>query len=183
MSKIHTYVLILALLLLPTMIFASGDKEDNSTVSTKQEGISVGENWAFDYEFKDNKIEFTVTAPTTGWVGIGFNPSSRMKDADYVLGYVKEGSLYLQDSYGTSNTSHASDESLGGTDNVVAISGTEMDGKTTIVFALPLDSKDIYDKKFVQGDTYKVLLAYGKDNSDDFTSMHTKRQSMNVVLK
>ena len=73
--------------------------------------------------------------------------------------------------------------SLGGTDNVRGISGTEKDGKTTIVFALPLDSKDIHDKKFVKGDTYTVLLAYGKDGADDFTSMHAKRVAVETVLK
>ncbi len=181
--------MILVLVLLPAMLFAFGGKEEEPTAAVApasaptQEWIAAADRWGFTYEFKANEIEFMVAAPTTGWVGIGFNPSTMMKDADYVLGYVKDGVLHVQDNFGTGNTSHAPDVSLGGTDDVRGISGIEKDGKTTIVFALPLDSKDIYDKKFVKGDTYTVLLAYGKDGADDFTSMHSKRVAIDVVLK
>ncbi len=183
MRIIKGFSLLLVLILLPVMLFASGDKEEGSSAIVSQDWIQVDENWNVNYEFKGSEIEFTLTAPTTGWVGIGFNPSSRMKDADFVVGYVKDGTLFVQDSYGVKSTSIDSDTSIGGTDNVRGISGTENNGITTIVFALPLDSNDIYDKTFVQGDSYKVLLAYGKDSDDNFDSKHRKRDSMDAVLK
>jgi len=183
MRTLQRYSLILALVLLPTILFASGGKEEEPTAAPTQEWFAAADSWGFTYEFKGNEIEFIVAAPTTGWVGIGFNPSVMMKDADYVLGYVKDGTVYFQDNYGTGNTSHAPDVSLGGTEDVRGIRGSETNGKTTIVFALPLDSMDQYDKKFVQGETYKVLLAYGKNGADDFTSMHSKRTAIDVVFK
>jgi hypothetical protein len=171
------------MILLPAMLFASGGKEEKSATAPSPNTVKVAQDWGFSWEFSKDEIEFTVTAPTSGWVGIGFNPSYMMKDAHYILGYVKDSTLFIQDNYGTGNTSHASDVSLGGTADVRGLRGSEKDGITTIVFALPLDSKDKYDKKFVQGDTYTVLLAYGRDDADDFTSMHAKRVAVETVLK
>ena len=183
MRMLQKYSLILVLMLLPFMLFASGDKEEKSTALETQDWIMAADNWKVNYEVKGSEIEFTVTSPTTGWVGIGFNPSSRMKDADYVVGYVKDNTLYVQDSFGVKSTGIASDESIGGTDNVRGISGKEMNGMTTIVFALPLDSNDMYDKKFVLGQEYTVLLAYGKNDADNFTTGHSRRDKVEVVLK
>lgn len=174
-------VLIMTLLVLP--LFAGGDKEASEPiVATGTREVSVEDRWSFSWRFLEEEIEFTVTAPTTGWVGIGFNPSRMMKDAQYILGYVADGQLYVRDDFGTGNTSHASDTSLGGTNDVRPVRGSEENGATTIVFALPLKARDAYDIDFIQGESYRVLLAYGGANADNFTGMHRSRQSLDVVL-
>jgi hypothetical protein len=171
-------------MLLPVAIFAGGNKEASApVVASDSNTVEVGENWRISWEFISDEIEFSVTAPTEGWVAIGFNPSRMMKDAHFIIGYVADGQLAVRDDYGTGNTKHASDESVGGTQNVRPISGTEADGITTIVFALPLASGDQFDVEFTQGTSYKVLLAYGANNGDNFTGMHRGRTSVDVVLK
>jgi len=169
------------ILLSSSLVFAGGSKED-SAVEVADQSVLVEENWGFSWEFLEDEIEFTVFAPTTGWIGIGFNPSQMMADAHYVLAYVSEGTVHARDDYGTGRTMHASDVSLGGTDDVRVISGEEADGMTRVVFALPLDSGDQYDVVFTQGETYKVLLAYGGNNANNFTGMHRKRTSLDVVF-
>jgi hypothetical protein len=169
--------------LTPILLFAGGGKEDPTTVEAGSRFVQVDDQWSFSWRFLEDEIEFTVSAPTTGWVAIGFNPSRMMKDADYKIGYVSDGELVIRDDYGTGNTKHESDESVGGTQDVRPISGTEENGVTTIVFALPLDSGDQFDAKFVQGESYKVLLAYGADSADNFTGMHRERSSVDVVLQ
>ena len=123
-----------------------------------------------------------MTAPTTGWLAVGFNPSRMMKDASFVLAYVNKGMVFIREDFGTGNTSHRSDLSLGGTEMVKALSFVEEPNKTTIIFSLPLNSNDSYDTVFEQGKTYKMLVAYGKNNAKNFTSVHRKRASRRVVL-
>lgn len=155
------------------------------TVATIQAG-------QYDYEIKDKKITFAwkvdgdklavkLTAETDGWVGIGFNPSKDMKDANYVLGYVKDGETKITDDFGDSETSHSPDEKLGGTSDVALIGGTETGGMTTIEFTIPLKSSDKNDGLInVNGDTL-VLLAFGSGR-DSFKTKHTYRTALRVNL-
>jgi len=181
MRNTRKYLLVLLLALVQVALFAGGDKEAEATV-TSGNLVTAGENWSFSWKFLSDEIEFTVTAPTTGWVAIGFNPSRMMKDAHYILGYVENGQVVVRDDYGNGLTSHVSDDSLGGRQDFRAIGGTEEQGVTTIVFALPLDSGDQFDEVFTPGTSYKVLLAYGTENADNFTAKHKGRTSIEVVL-
>lgn len=179
----HMVAIVVILVLGTFMLVAGGDKEASQTpLASESREFSAGDRWSFSWRFLEQEVEFTVSAPTTGWVAIGFNPSRMMKDAHYILGYVSEGKLYLRDDFGTGNTSHASDASLGGSDDVRPVSGSEENGVTTITFAVPRDAQDAYDIDFIQGETYKVLLAYGGANADNYTGMHRARQSLDVIL-
>jgi len=137
-------------------------------------------DWSISWVFKAETIEFTMSAPTTGWISLGFNPTRRMKDADYILAYVEDGKVYISDEYGTGSTSHKSDVSLGGKESAKAISFIESAQKTTITFSLPLNSGDQYDTVFRKGDACKVLGAYA--NSKNLKSKHSKRSSVDIIL-
>lgn len=185
--RMHTKALVaflIVLMLSPFALVAGGDKESSAPiVEAAGNEVSAGAGWGFSWRFAGEEIELIVTAPTTGWVAIGFNPSKMMKDAQYILGYVQGGQLYLRDDFGTGNTSHASDDTIGGSQHVRPIGGTEENGSTTITFALPIKAGDAYDIDFPQGELYTVLLAYGANNADNFTGMHRKRTSMEVKLQ
>ncbi|MDY0288095.1 MAG: DOMON domain-containing protein [Sphaerochaeta sp.] len=142
--------------------------------------VELAKDWSFSWVFKADTIEFTMTAPTTGWVSLGFNPTSRMKGADYILAYVDKGELFLSDEYGTGSTSHKSDLSLGGEDSAKALSFLAGGGRTTITFSLPQNSGDIYDTVFVEGEQCKVIAAYSSSKS--LSSRHSKRGSAVIVL-
>jgi hypothetical protein len=163
-------------------IFAGGQKENEVWVTTTDYEVVLDENWSFSWRFVDQEIEFTLNTPTTGWAAIGFDPSRMMKDAHYIIGYVSNGSVFLRDDFGTGDTMHVADTSIGGTEDVRLISGTEQDGKTTLVFAIPMDSGDAYDKVLQEGSTYTIILAYGANGADNFTSSHRARKSVEVKL-
>ena len=118
-----------------------------------------------------------VSAPTTGWVAVGYDPTPGMgmKDANIIIGYVLNDSAYFEDDYGSGPGSHASDVSGGGVDNCTAIDGHETAGRTELQLIIPLDSGDSFDRKLNVGETYKVILAYGEDNADNFTGYHKFR--------
>lgn len=154
--------------------------------------VTILQAGQYDYEVKDKKISFSwkvdgdklavkLAAETDGWVGIGFNPSKDMKDANFILGYVKDGEAKIVDEFGDSESSHAADDKLGGTSDVTLVGGTETGGITTVEFTMPLKSADKYDSVItVNGDTV-VLLAYG-GGRDSFKTKHTYRTALNINL-
>lgn len=125
--------------------------------------------WSTDAEF----LYGALSAQTTGWVSVGFDPQNKMQGADYVFGYVKDGQLYIEDMFGIrpiGSGSHPPDTELGGRNDIVASGGVERDGVTVIEFKIPLDSGDSNDKPLRAGQSYKIILAWG--SRDDFTSIH-----------
>ncbi len=136
---------------------------------------------AFAWTVDGDKLAVKLTAETEGWVGIGFNPVAEMKGANFILGYVKNGKVELDDDFGTDENSHKSDTKLDGTSDVTLVGGSEADGVTTIEFTIPLASADKNDTKIdVNGDT-TVLLAYGAGR-DSFLPKHKYRTALKVNL-
>lgn len=117
-------------------------------------------------------LQVEVTAPTTGWVAVGFDPTTGMQDANIIIGYVVDPMIAIRDDWGNSPGSHRDDTQLGGTYDILAFDGRESQGSTTISFTIPLDSGDAYDKPLLMDSTYTVALAYSADGGDDFTAPH-----------
>jgi len=139
------------------------------------DGIEL--QWRTDNEY----LYINISAPTTGWVSVGFDPTNQMADANIIIGYVDgSGEVMIRDDFGTSSTSHASDESLGGTDNIMDHYGMDDGAMTMLHFRIPLDSGDMYDKVLVPGNNYNVILAYG--SADNFTGFHTVATGTNIGL-
>lgn len=136
---------------------------------------------SFAWTVNGDKLDIRLTAETTGWVAIGFNPTDAMQGANYILGYVKDGKVTLTDDFGDSPTGHKADGKLGGTEDATVIGGSEENGKTTIEFSVPLASSDAKDGKIdTNGDTV-ILLAYGPDR-DSFKIKHKYRTTLKVNL-
>lgn len=162
------------LMLLPFCGGDNGNGNGNDQVSSQ--GMTL--KWVLE----GSSLNVTLSAPTTGWVAAGFDPTSRMQNANIIIGYVESGSVYVRDDFGTGIASHASDESLGGVDNVTNVSGSEAGGVTEISFTIPLDSGDGYDRVLQAGNAYPVLLAHGLDGSDEFSAYHAVRTSVEINL-
>jgi hypothetical protein len=122
-----------------------------------------------------------ISAPTNGWIAAGFDPDMGMRGANILIGYVKNDTAFMEDDYGSGPSSHAPDIGSGGTGDITVIDGHETSGRTELMFLIPLDSGDGRDRKLVVGETYNVILAYGDDNADDFTTYHKFR--IVVVVK
>ena len=70
-------------------------------------GMSIN-NKKTDMEVTVAKVkegyQFTVKAPTKGWVGIGFEASMIMKDAEMIIMTNKDGKGFVEHYYGTGAT-------------------------------------------------------------------------------
>lgn len=155
-------------------------------------GLSSAHSASYDHEVEAKGVTFAwkvdgdtlhgkISAKTEGWVAVGFNPSSKMKDGNYILGYVKDGEAEVVDHFGDKSTGHSADEKLGGSSDVTLVGGSEEGDMTTIEFTIPLDSGDQYDSVLnVDGDTV-IMLSYGPDR-DSFRPRHRARASVTVNL-
>jgi len=133
------------------------------------------EGYTLEWLVEDStgSLRVRMTAPTTGWVAVGFDPTTMMMESNLIIGYVSDGEPQLRDDWGDGPTSHASDIDLGGSDDAELLDGSEASGETMLEFRIPLDSGDAYDKVLEEGSTTTILLAHGGDGADDFTSQHT----------
>ncbi len=136
---------------------------------------------SFSWKIDDGNLYIKLKAKTTGWVGIGFNPTKGMKDANFILGYVEKGKVAFSDEFGDSPVNHKSDEELGGTNDITVIEGEEEEKSTTLKFSIPLDSGDKYDSVLDPQGKTKVLLAFG-GNRDSFRSKHKSHSTITVNL-
>jgi len=118
-----------------------------------------------------------LVAPGTGWVGIGFDPDSRMQGANYILGAVSGGVLSITDEFGVSGVTHRTDAVA----HIVQAAGQEAGGVTTIEFAIPLASGDAEDKPLAPGQVVTALLAMNA-TQDSFSARHTARSAITMTL-
>ncbi len=135
----------------------------------------------FFWRIDGGRLYVRLSAATTGWVGIGFNPQQRMKGANFVLGMVDQGKVMVTDDFGTGTIKHKPDSVSGGNNDLMHVYGLEKNGITEIGFSIPLDSGDPTDTILnPQGDTM-ILLAHG-DGPDNFQARHAYRGTFKVNL-
>lgn len=147
---------------------------DNGAKQIVVEGITL--RWLKNVS--NQTITFTLSAPTAGWVAIGFDPGFIMKGADLKIGYVNKSGTYVEDHFANGWASHKSDEKLGGTKDISDVSGLETGTTTTITFTIPLNSGDEYDYDLSTGEEVEVMLAYGEN--DTITKKHQKHAEVEI---
>ena len=179
MKKGKTFASIAILLVLVAALAGAQSQEKDSDGSWKISAIGMDLRW----KVEDEWLSVSVSAPTTGWVAVGFNPTGKMKDANIIIGYIKDGELSIRDDYGATPTRHQADGDIGGSNDVSDPSGSESNGKTEISFRLKLDSGDKKDRPLKPGNSYKVIIAHGMDGSDNFKSYHGKAKRATIKIK
>ncbi len=182
MKKTISFVRAIGVMIVSVFIFFSLVQAKTIRQSINRQGYNeiTAEGITLQWKISGSLLEVVLTAPTDGWVAVGFDPTSLMKDANIIIGFVKDGIPEVRDDFGSWYTSHDPDESQGGTTDVVITKGSESGKKTELAFTLPLDSGDPLDRTLVKGNTYTVILAYG--TVDDFTTRHKKRTKVGITL-
>lgn len=172
------FTIIMVLILIGSVLLALSATEGEISANGFKK-VEV-KDFVFQWRILGENIDIILSAPTTGWIAVGFDPSRMMKDADILIGYVENNEVFMRDDFGAGNTKHKADTELGGTDDITITGGSEIDGKTTLEFSIPLNSRDSNDRILEQGEEYKLIFAYGK--KDDFVSYHKTRTSLKVTL-
>jgi hypothetical protein len=125
--------------------------------------------WTSDEQY----IYIGMKAKTSGWLALGIQPGTKMKDADMVMGVVSDGKATIYDSFCTGDYGpHSPDTELGGTDDIIESGGQEVGGYTIIEFKRLLDTGDKYDLPVSKG-TNKIIWSYSLDEQP--TKKHVSR--------
>lgn len=156
---------------------ADGVISANEYQNTKDFG-DYSVNWSNDSEF----IYAGLKAKTAGWVAVGFGPEILMKNADIIVGFVKDGSiLTMADTFSTGEFGpHPPDTQLGGTSDILASAGKTDGVYTVIEFKRKLDTGDKFDKPLAKG-INKIIWAYSGEPI--LTVKHSLRGAGEIELK
>ena len=157
--KANTLLILLGILIVPCLY--------------PQQQTTVG-GMSLTHRLVDDRVEFILTAPTTGWLGIGFNDRNNIVGSDLYLLHVVNGKATGQDMYVKAAGDPRLDQTLGGTDDLKIISGQEENNETTIVFSLPLASADQNDFQLEAGKDMWLILAYSAHDEFDHHSRMRK---------
>jgi DOMON domain len=136
-------------------------KEYATTFKHAASGINV------NYTIVGDTIYFGLESPSTGWTGIGFNPTGDKKEgADMYMFMFDGGKLMANDMVMTKTTGAPKpDTTEGGKDNILTSAGSSSDKGMVVEFNRKLDTKDKTDQPIMVGKVNKVLLAIGEDPS------------------
>jgi len=176
-KRSRTFVMVATVILAAVVLLAGcgggGGGSEEAEVETTDAGFNMIEKAGMTWQWKieGGTMEVILESPEQGWLAVGFDPQTVMKGANMIMGYVDGGEVSIADHFADKLTDHSSDEELGGTSDVTLIEGSESEEGTRLHFEMPLDSGDSeYDTVLAEGETHKVMLAYGTE--DNFTQQH-----------
>jgi hypothetical protein len=175
-------LLLLAVLALAFAVSCKKASPAGPTVPSKDSNgyYSVSASGAtFKWKIDGTNLDCELSAPTTGWVGVGFGPDGLMADAKgFVMGYVVSGTPTISEMYSVGHAAPQPDT----VQNISNMTGTETGGTTEITFTLPMNSGDPQDEVFTQNMNLYILLAYGPNGADDFTTQHQAYGAVQTLL-
>lgn len=136
-----------------------------SLQSYAQQEVNIG-GMNFRYEIIHDSIYGFLSAPTRGWIMIGFNSKNSVEGADFKFFRMVNGTVEVSDRKNIGNRTYPSDVTLGGKNNVRVLKGAETVNRTSIYFVFPFQTKDVNDFQHRLNESFWLILAYSQD--DDF---------------
>ncbi|MBN1594311.1 hypothetical protein JW933_00145 [candidate division FCPU426 bacterium] len=172
-------ILVIAGLLLIAGSASAAAKNEELKPVTDENGFNVIEKSGFTFKWKivEADLECEVSAPTEGWVAVGFNPEKpKMDKSNLIIGFVKDGELSIADHH-AKGWRHVADKE----NNILKSSGEEKDGQTSLAFTIPMaNDANGEDAALAAGQKIHLLLAQG--NGDNFKKQHKKKTMLEITL-
>jgi hypothetical protein len=194
-NKIKRFEVLTISLLMIVVIFCSifavaHDDEKNSDLHEIDGVIESGEytnhsifgdgSYELSWRVEEDIIFIGMMAKTTGWVAIGFSPTSLHKGSDIVSGWVEDnGTVYIIDCYFPNMyPPHPHDTSQNGTFDILSYNGSEQNGKTVIEFSRMISTGDDLDNDILLNRSMEIMWSYG--STDVWNAKHEKAGFANV---
>jgi hypothetical protein len=137
-------------------------------------GMKVG------WEIIDDQLYVEMSAPTKGWVAIGFNTTSQLKGTSLLMGHVKGANSEVVDFFVRAPGDYEPVTELGGVSVITQSEGKEEGGATHISFHIPLRPNSEFHQQLVVGEMYHLLMAFSLE--DDFKHHSVMRTSTTIKL-
>ena len=132
------------------------------------------------WTYEGERIHFTISAPTQGWVTIGFNQSTHIKGAYLLMGRVVDNVAEVVEHYTLQPGKYVPIETLGAMPSVDHAKGNQTGKRTEISFSLPIIPGSQYQKSLKAGNEYIMIMAYSQE--DDFQHHSIMRTSVEIEL-
>ncbi len=124
----------------------------------------VKRGMAFVWEFAGEWLHVRLTAPTQGWLAVGFNDRNQLANTNLIMGALyPSGKLLVQDRVIVRAGTHRAKVDLGLADRLAKRSGCPESGGTTIAFSIPTAATDEYSYDLLSGQKIHLLLAYSQE--------------------
>lgn len=167
-KKYTAFALLIGLMIIP--ILKAQQKMNSKTLN----GMTV--NW----QHCSDSIQIEMSAPTGGWLCIGFNEKDEITHANLFMGCVRDNKVELVEHYVISPGNYKPIRDLGILDRVRIIEGAEKDGVTTIRFTIHLNTNNSHQKDLSIGTALSLIMAYSME--DDFQHHSIMRTSTQIQL-
>lgn len=153
--------------------------------SSKAQGVSEFKEThlngvVFRWKIENGDFQCEMKAPTPGWVGVSFKPTSGVVQSNLIMGSFDSGLAKCEDHTVIDINNHVPVEEVGGTNSLSACDVIESDGYTQLFFSLPTTSYDGYHYSFEEGIEMFVTVSYSQH--DDFLTRPIKRTQFRIIL-
>jgi hypothetical protein len=137
-------------------------------------------NMLVRWKVQETTILMEVSAPTNGWVAIGFNTKEGLSGTNLIMACVKDGKVVVEDYYTKKPGDYKPILQLGGQNGISNIDGEEQTAFTKVTFELALNLKDGFHHTLKKDGEYYLLMAYSQ--SDNFQHHSIMRTSEKIKL-
>lgn len=132
------------------------------------------------WQYRDGRVHFEVTAPTHGWVAIGFSKTESIEGTYLLMGRVVGDRAEVVQHFTVRAGNYPPFSELGIWSTIAHISGEEKDGQTLVRFSLPVQAQSGYERNLGTGSIHYLHYAYS--TSDDFNHHSRMRNQLNIKL-
>jgi DOMON domain len=164
------------IVLIPTCIltFLACRGQQKNMQKIAQNGMTVS------WYHQNDRIYFGMSAPTNGWLAIGFNVSDDIKGTYLLMGNVVDGKANVIEHYTVGVGNYKPLTAFAVPLQVKHVEGVEDKKITVINFSLPANANNKYQKDLSPGLKYILHIAYSQE--DDFHHHSMMRTSINISL-
>ncbi|TAI46894.1 DOMON domain-containing protein [Flagellimonas allohymeniacidonis] len=149
------------------------------TLSCFSQEIQV-ERMRISWEYQNDRVRFTASAPDDGWVALGFNGKNNIVGSNLIMVGVQGSKTTAEDFYVVSAGNPKPVATLGSKSQIEDITGEDKNGITTISFTLPIKAIDEYHKDLSAGKKLWLICAYSME--DDFDHHSRMRRHVQITL-
>ncbi|WP_190811594.1 DOMON domain-containing protein [Flagellimonas sp. S3867] len=132
------------------------------------------------WHYGNQRIHFTLNAPTAGWLAIGFNDTEQLSGTYLLMANVIGEKTNVVEHYTVKPGNYSPISELGGYAEVKDVQGVENEFGSTISFSLPIAPTSKFKKPLKQGSEYSLLIAFSQE--DDFQHHSLKRTAVPIIL-
>ena len=132
------------------------------------------------WEEKGEWLEIEMSAPTQGWLAIGFNEEDGLSGTHLVMAAIRGNEPELSDRYILGAGDHRALSDLGVRERLQLISGEENASGSRVSFRIPKHSTNEYHKNLLPGTSFYLLMAYSRE--DDFKHHSVMRTSVQITI-